>query len=69
MWIYYKDQCKYCKNQNNCEYTQKTQELMEHLAFIEHQHKGVYGTLKWTCDYFYFDEDKYYKDNMGENLE
>lgn len=66
MWIYYREQCEYCKNQKDCEYIQKAQELMKHLDLVERQYKGVYGTLKWTCDYFNFDEEKYFKANLGE---
>ena len=66
MWVYYKEQCKDCKNQENCEYTQKVQELINHLDVVEKQYKGVYGTLNWFCDYYILDKDIYLKNHIGE---
>lgn len=66
MWIYWKEQCKYCQNRIDCQYIDKMQELMNNLYAAEHSVKGVYGTLKWTCDYFYFDENEYMAINCGE---
>lgn len=66
MWIYWKEQCKYCQNRIDCQYYDKVQQLIENLYQAEHSVKGAYGTLKWTCDYFYFDENQYKADHIGE---
>lgn len=52
MWIYWKEQCKYCKAQ--CSYIMKNNvaEFIKELSKIEKNTKFVYGTLKWSCDYF-----------------
>lgn len=44
MWIYWKEQCNYCSNYENCTYYNKVQELISRLdsidryqlAFMEH---------------------------------
>lgn len=67
MWIYWKDQCKYCQNSTNCNQYDNVQELMEKLSQVDKSVKGAYGTLKWTCDYFYFDEKAYMKEHWKES--
>ena len=66
MWIYWKEQCNYCSNYENCSYYNKVQELISRLDSIDRYTTGVYGTLKWACDYFKVDENKYYRLNSGE---
>lgn len=66
MWIYWKEQCNYCSNYKNCSYYNKAQELISKLDNIDRHTTGIYGTLKWTCDYFIADKDKYYRLNPGE---
>ena len=66
MWIYWKEQCKYCSNYENCSYYNKAKELISKLDNIDRHTTGIYGTLKWTCDYFMVDENKYYILNPGD---
>ena len=67
MWIYWVEQCKYCKNQNDCSYETKTNFFINQLKQLEQNTKGVYGTLNFKCDYFLMDDEKYMKLNIGEN--
>ena len=60
-WIYWKEQCKYCVNNNPCNYPEN-KEAMESLIKWEKENR-FYGGLKLMCDYFYLDEDKYYEDH------
>lgn len=66
MWIYWKEQCKYCKNRENCEYKKKVSKYIEALASLENLADGVYGTTKFTCDYNVIDEEEYRKNHVGE---
>ena len=67
MWIYWVEQCKYCK-QCNCdkEYKAKVNNYINKLQHLEKITTGVYGTLKFNCDYFIFDKDKYIEQNFTE---
>ena len=69
MWIYWVEQCKYCKNSNACEYVEKVKEFTEKLIQLEKETEGIYGSLKFNCDYFIADKDKYYKENVGETYD
>ena len=64
MWIYWKEQCHYCLNRNNCEYKPRMGEYIAALDAIDDH--GVYGSLKFNCDYFCVDEEKYWAENRGE---
>ena len=66
MWIYYKDQCNYCKNNQNCEYIDKAKDFMNKLEYLD-KVSGVYGTISWSCDYHVFDADKYIEENLNES--
>lgn len=50
----------------DCKYKEKVQELINNLYKAENSVRGAYGTLQWTCDYFYFDENEYMVRNVGE---
>lgn len=65
-YVYWLEECKYCKNREGCKYRAKVEEMKLALAKLEKSYKGVYGSLKWNCDYFVFDREKYWEDNMGE---
>ena len=69
MWIYWVDQCKYCKNSNSCGYVEKVKELTDKLIKLEKETKGVYGEIKFNCDYFIVDEEEYWKHNIGETYD
>lgn len=69
MWIYWKEQCKYCKNNARCSDIDTVQKLIEHLASVEAQYIGICGSLKWECDYWKFDGDKYMSDCMKRECE
>lgn len=64
MWIYWKEQCEYCKNKGKCGYEEKVKKYIEDLSSVED--KGIYGTLNFKCDYNIIDEDLYYKKNPNE---
>ena len=66
MWIYWKEQCLYCKNRIGCEYIDKVKTLIDKLSETEKSVPGVYGTLKWTCDYFIVNEKDYLEHQTGE---
>lgn len=69
MWIYWKEECRYCINQNGCEYKRQMINFKTALAYMEKSVKGIYGTLKFNCDYFVVDEDEYKKENIGDSCE
>ena len=62
--VYCIEECKYCKNRKLCKYKAKVEEMKLALAKLESSYKGVYGSLKWKCDFFVFDREEYWKDNM-----
>lgn len=62
-WIHWEDQCKYCKNINNCEYHGCMKEYIHRLKQVK-VNPPVYGSLSFVCDYFYFDEKKYKNRNL-----
>lgn len=64
MWIYWKEQCIYCKNRIKCEHIKRVQRYIKEIDAVSD--RGVYGTLKWECDYFNFDEEEYIKKNYQE---
>ena len=66
MWIYWKEQCLYCKNRINCEYVDNVAKLIENLAITEKSIPNTFGTLKWTCDYFIINEKDYWEHQIGE---
>ena len=65
MWIYWAEQCDYCKSRTTCEYQARVKSYISNLQAIND--KGVYGTLKWNCDYFNIDSVEYFKKHPGEN--
>ena len=64
-WIYWKEQCQYCVNNNPCSYPEN-QKSIESLDKWEKENT-FWGSLKLKCDYFCLDKDKYYQDNPPEN--
>lgn len=63
-WVYWKEECKLYKNEN-CGYRENTVKLREDLGALEKSAKGVYGTFKFNCDYFEYDETKDHKQSDG----
>ena len=62
-WIYWKEQCHYCKNNPCCEYKEAMFQYIEDLEAVK-PIKNIYGTLKFICDYFIIDKEKYEKENL-----
>ena len=52
-WVYFKEQCDYCLNRHNCEYTKKVKKYIENLDALDS--KGIYGTTSFWCDYYILD--------------
>lgn len=69
-WIYWPEQCDYCKGyifsdgKPCCK--ELTKEFFNKLRQIEHHSKGVYGSLSFKCDYFNLDDDKYNNSRYNE---
>lgn len=63
-WIYWKEQCEYCLNNNPCPYSEN-QKAFQSLERWEKENK-FWGSLKMNCDYFILDKYKYYLDNPPE---
>lgn len=66
VYVYYKNQCDFCKNKGNCDYEKKTRTFVETIHGIDSIAKGVYGCLDFKCDYFDLDEVAYGKANPPE---
>ena len=58
-WVYFKEQCDYCLNRHNCEYTKKVKKYIENLDALDSS--GIYGTTTFLCDYYILDEQEYNK--------
>ena len=67
MWIYWKEQCRYCKNSADCKYKKKVMKYIEALSSVDSLADGIYGSTKFECDYFVVDEQEYYKHNEAES--
>ena len=67
MWIYWKEECRYCVNRNRCEYKRQMIDFKTALVYMKKSLKGIYGTLKFNCNYFLLDADKYEEENIGES--
>lgn len=63
-WVYYKEQCEYCKNRVNCSYKEKVKTYIQELENLDS--KGIYGSTSFWCDYYNLDEKEYWKRNIGE---
>lgn len=46
MWIYWKEQCNYCSNYENCSYYNKAQELISKLDNIEQTYDRCLWNIK-----------------------
>lgn len=57
MWTYWKEQYLNCKNKDTCDYRKNVQAYINKLSILDKTTSGVYGTLRWNCNYFY-PEDK-----------
>lgn len=61
-WIYYPEQCEYCKNNDgSCGYYHGTQAAIEALQWLDRNIKA-YGSYQFKCDYFIMDMDKYHNE-------
>lgn len=58
MGIYWKEQCDYCTNQN-CGYKEDVKSYIERLTKLDKETKNVFGSLRFSCDYFYLDKERY----------
>ena len=65
-YIPWKEKGDYCGNRNNCEQEKTVREFKTALSFLENGAKGIYGSLNFTCDYFFLDENKYKRNYIGE---
>ena len=65
MWIYWVEQCDYCKLRNKCDYRGNVQGYISALRDIDND--GTHGTLKWNCDYFDIDAEEYDRKHPGES--
>ena len=54
MNIYWKDECKYCQNREYCVYKKHMTDFKEALYYMEKSAKGIYGRLRFNCDYLRF---------------
>lgn len=50
MWIYWKNECTYCKSRKKCEYRKQTEDYKKLIYSIPH--RNIQGSLIWKCDYF-----------------
>lgn len=64
LWVYYKEQCKYCSNRKGCKYKEKVKKYIDQIESIDN--KGIYGTTSFWCDYYILDKEKYWKENPGD---
>lgn len=69
MYIYWKEQCKYCINKDKCPYQDAVRVLINKLSIIEKSTKNCWGSLKWLCDYFILDTNKYIEESHIEGKE
>lgn len=63
-WVYYKEQCKYCLNREECQYKEKVKKYLEALDALDD--KGIYGNTSFWCDYYMLDVREYWKYNQGD---
>lgn len=55
LWIYWPNQCEYCKKSWTTEHCTKNQSFMQTLTNMNQEYLG---SLHFTCDYFVPDEEK-----------
>ena len=55
LWIYWPNQCEYCKKSWTTEHCEKNQSFMRTLTSMNQEYLG---SLHFTCDYFVPDEEK-----------
>jgi hypothetical protein len=65
-YVYYKEQCNYCRNKGKCDYEKRTRTFVETIGGVERLTNGVYGSLDFKCDYFDLDQLAYNKENPPE---
>ena len=73
--VWWKEQCKFCKNCAFCKYRESVELLQARLHVVELETSGCYGTLSFWCDY-YVEDEKAVNDafmehgcDIGEELE
>lgn len=69
VWIYWPDQCRLCKgyffrSENKPCNKERTIQFINDMKTLEHEAKGVYGTVEYKCDYFCLDEEKFHNDEF-----
>lgn len=55
LWIYWPNQCEYCKKSWTTAHCAKNQSFMQTLTNMNQEYLG---SLHFTCDYFVPDEEK-----------
>lgn len=65
-WVYWKDECDYCAKNKKCQICRQTKDFRGALGTLERNTEKVYGTLKFNCDYFIIDQEKYNRDHEPE---
>lgn len=68
LWIHWPEQCRYCNNEA-CNYIMKNnvEKYISNLLEVGKNTEFVYGSLRWRCDYFNFDKEKYMEDAQLES--
>ena len=63
MWIYWAEQCEYCKLRNRCKYRRNVEGYIAALRDVDSS--DTYGSLRWNCDYFDIDAKEYNRKHPG----
>jgi len=66
--VYWKEQCKFCRNGRCCKYRESVELLQARLNVVELESKGCYGSLSFWCDY-YAEDDVAVTDMIREHCE
>lgn len=62
--VYWKDQCKFCKNGMFCKYKERVELVKARLEVVELESRDCYGILSFWCDYYHYLEKKPEKDSV-----
>ena len=67
-FVYWKEQCEYCMNKNNCESIPAMMAYIQKLDDVEPVGPlgSVWGSLEFRCDYFIFNKEEYDMKNPPE---
>ena len=66
--VWWKDQCKYCKNMMFCKYREAVDLMLARLRVVELESSGCYGSLTFWCDY-YCEDEQAISDMLKEHAE